>query len=73
MRGHRILSNNDDFEHHLWCLLVTLLNRDYDIVIINEIFAKVPFLSRMDYAAIGLANAIDPNFSNIENMTNAVL
>ena len=48
LRYRRIISNNEDFEHHLKRLLVTLLKRGYNIGLINEMFAKVRSLSRDD-------------------------
>ena len=41
-----IISNDDDFTHHLEYLQAILIKRSYNIGLISEIFAKVRSLSR---------------------------
>ena len=46
LRYRRIISNDDDFAHHLEYLQAILIKRGYKIGLISEIFAKVCSLSR---------------------------
>ena len=48
LRYRRIISNDDDFAHHLENLQTILIKRGCNIGLISEIFAKVRSLSRND-------------------------
>ena len=48
LRYRRIISNDDDFAHHLENLQTILIKRGYNIGLISDIFAKVRSLSRND-------------------------
>ena len=46
LRYRRIISNNDDFEYNLRCLLATLVTGGYNIVLINDILLRLVYCYR---------------------------